>query len=253
MPDARYSGTDNLEMMKEAVNYNRWLVQLVRDRARKKNRLLDFGAGVGTLALELARDGYRVECVEPDADQREILSAAGLPAHADLTSIEDESIDFAYTFNVLEHIDDDRGALRTVERLLRPGGQLLLAVPSNPREWRWDDDFYGHFRRYTVADMTQKLTQAGFEARAFWDFTFPWFWLMRRMYTRVKTAPPAAADKDASTKASATVNAWDVPLLSKLLDRTAILWYPLHRLQFRLFRNATRRGHEFFVLARKPA
>jgi hypothetical protein len=43
-----------------------------------------------------------------------------------------------------------------------------------------------------------------------------------------------------------------VPLLSKLLDHSAVLWYPLHRLQFRFFRNATQRGHEFFVLARKP-
>jgi hypothetical protein len=59
----------------------------------------------------------------------------------------------------------------------------------------------GHFPSLHLwRDMTQKLTQAGFEARAFWDFTFPWFWLMRRMYNaRVKAAPPAATDKDAST------------------------------------------------------
>jgi SAM-dependent methyltransferase len=150
-------------------------------------------------------------------------------------------------------MEDDHGALRMVERLLRPGGQLLLAVPSNPREWRWDDDFYGHFRRYTVLDMTEKLTQAGMPPQVFWDFTFPVFWLMRRMYTRLKSANPVPADREASTKASATVNAWDLPLLSRLLDRTAVLWYPIHRLQFRLFRNATGRGHEFFVLARKSA
>ena len=53
-------------------------------------------------------------------------------------------------WDVLEHIDDDAAALRTIERLLRPGGRLLIAVPSNPREWRGDDDFYGHFRRYTA-------------------------------------------------------------------------------------------------------
>jgi len=100
--------------------------------------------------------------------------------------------------------------------------------------------------------MTERLQQAGLAPAAFWDFTFPWFWLMRRMYTRLKSGAPVAADKEASTKASATVNAWDVGPLSKLLDRSAILWYPLHRLQFRLFRHATARGHEFFVLARKP-
>jgi len=219
---------------------------------------LEIGCGRGDVSAHLAQKGWQGTAID-FSDAAVAEAASRLAAFPQITVRKQAldnvqgAFDCIIMWDVLEHIDDDRGALRTVERLLRPGGQLLLAVPSNPREWRWDDDFYGHFRRYTVVDMTEKLTQAGFEARAFWDFTFPWFWLMRRMYTRVKTAPPAAADKDASTKASATVNAWDVPLLSKLLDRTAILWYPLHRLQFRLFRNATQRGHEFFVLARKPA
>lgn len=156
-------------------------------------------------------------------------------------------------WDVLEHMEDDGGALRTIEGLLEPGGQLLIAVPSNPREWRWDDDFYGHWRRYTVADLTEKLTRAGMEPQVFWDFTYPVFWLMRRLYTRLKSGADVAGNKEAATKASATTNAWDIPMISRLLDRTAGLWYPLHRLQFRFFRNATGRGHEFFALARKPS
>ena len=163
------------------------------------------------------------------------------------------AFDCIIMWDVLEHIDDDRGALRMVERLLRPGGQLLLAVPSNPREWRWDDDFYGHFRRYTVADMTEKLTQAGMPPQVFWDFTYPWFWLMRRMYTRLKSAPSGRADKEASTKASATVNAWDVPLLSQAArsDRGPLVPDPSTPVP--VLSQRDRRGHEFFVLARKPA
>jgi len=74
-----------------------------------------------------------------------------------------------------------------------------------------------------------------------------------RAYTRLKSPPPSPpADRDAATKASAGVNAWDVPGLSRWLDRTAPLWAPVHRVTFRLFRGATGRGHEFFALARKP-
>jgi hypothetical protein len=62
-----------------------------------------------------------------------------------------------------------------------------------------------------------------------------------------------ARDKDTATRASATVSAWDLPLLSRVLDRSAMLWRPLHPLQFRLFRHATGRGHELFALARKGA
>jgi len=218
---------------------------------------LEIGCGRGDVSAYLAAKGWQgtaIDFSEAAVAQASVNLAPFPQVTVRQQALEDVAgaFDCIIMWDVLEHMEDDRGALRMVGRLLRPGGQLLLAVPSNPREWRWDDDFYGHFRRYTVADMTERLQQAGLAPAAFWDFTFPWFWLMRRMYTRLKSGAPVAADKEASTKASATVNAWDVGPLSKLLDRSAILWYPLHRLQFRLFRHATARGHEFFVLARKP-
>jgi SAM-dependent methyltransferase len=218
---------------------------------------LEVGCGRGDVSAHLAAKGWQGTAIDfsEAAVAQASVNLAPFPhvtvRQQDLADVTGE-FDCIIMWDVLEHMEDDRGALRMVARLLTPGGQLLLAVPSNPREWRWDDDFYGHFRRYTVADMTERLTQAGLKAVTFWDFTFPWFWLMRRMYTRLKSAPPVASDKEASTKASATVNAWDLPLLSQLLDRSAVLWYPLHRLQFRFFRHATGRGHEFFVLGRKP-
>jgi len=227
------------------------------EQYRLQGPFLEVGCGRGDVSAYLANKGWQGAAID-FSDAAVAQASANLRAFPQITVAKQSLAEVTGTFDciimwdVLEHIDDDRGALRIVERLLRPGGQLLLAVPSNPREWRWDDDFYGHFRRYTVADMTQKLTQAGIPPQVFWDFTFPWFWLMRRMYTRIKSGAPASMDREASTKASASVNAWDLPLLSRLLDRTAVLWYPLHRLQFRLFRNATGRGHEFFVLARKP-
>lgn len=218
---------------------------------------LEVGCGRGDVSAYLAAKGWHGAAIDYSA-------AAAAQASANLAPYPDVAVrcealedvagayDTVLLWDVLEHMADDRGALRRVAERLRPGGFLLLAVPSNPREWRWDDDFYGHHRRYTVDDMTQRLAEAGLRAEAFWDFTFPWFWAMRRLYTRLKSAPAAPPDKEAATRASATVNAWDLPLVSRLLDRSAVLWYPLHRLQFRLFRHATARGHEFFVLARKP-
>jgi len=218
---------------------------------------LEIGCGRGDVSAWLAGKGWHGAAID-FSDTAVAQAKANLEAFpqvsvsrmplAEVTG----AFDCIVMWDVLEHMEDDIGALQMVERLLRPGGQLLIAVPSNPREWRWDDDFYGHFRRYTVVDMTDKLTRAGMPPQVFWDFTFPVFWLMRRMYTRIKRAPPVSADKEWSTKASATRNAWDLPLLSRLLDGTAALWHPIHRLQFRLFRNATARGHEFFVLAKKP-
>jgi SAM-dependent methyltransferase len=218
---------------------------------------LEIGCGKGDVSAYLAAKGWTGTAI--DFSAAAIAEATGNLRHFPRVAVKEQMLaevsgtyDTILLWDVLEHIEDDRQALCDIARLLRPGGQLLIAVPSNPREWRWDDDFYGHFRRYTIADLTEKLSQAGMEAQVFWDFTYPLFWAMRRIYTRIKAPAASAEDRESSTKASATRNAWDLPLVSALLERTAVLWYPIHRIQFRLFRNATGRGHEFFVLARKP-
>lgn len=230
------------------------------ERYGLRGPFLEIGCGRGDVSAHLARKGWCGLAIDY-SDAAVALAASTLAPYSgvavrkqDLAEIEGR-FRCILMWDVLEHMSDDEGALRAVEALLEPGGQLLLAVPSNPREWRWDDDFYGHWRRYTVSDLSAKLDRAGLSPVVFWDFTYPVYWLMRRAYTRLKSQGASTGpgdDKEASTKASATVNAWDIPLVSKLLDRTAILWHPIHRLQFRLFRNATERGHEFFALAQKP-
>jgi len=219
---------------------------------------LEIGCGKGDVSAHLA-ERHGMSGVAIDFSDAAIGAARErLAGHPQVTVRQQSLADVRGSFacvvmwDVLEHIDDDREALRAIAALLAPDGQLLLAVPSNPREWRWDDDFYGHVRRYTEADLRAKIAEAGLEPQAFWDFTFPLFWALRRVYTRVKKPAGAGSDPVAATKASATVNAWDLPLVSAALDRSAVLWAPLNRLQFRFFRHATARGHEFFALARKP-
>jgi 2-polyprenyl-3-methyl-5-hydroxy-6-metoxy-1,4-benzoquinol methylase len=165
MNDSAYSGTDNLEVMREAVNYNRWLIDLVKDRARIGDQLLDFGAGVGTFAVALAGAGYRVICVEPDAMQRATIARHGLTAYPDLTSISDETVDFAYTYNVLEHIDDDRAALAALARKIRRGGKLLVYVPAFDVLYTSMDRKVGHVRRYRTGDLVRKVEHVGLTVR----------------------------------------------------------------------------------------
>ena len=218
---------------------------------------LEVGCGRGDVSAWLAARGWQGLAIDfsPAAIAAARTRLAPFPqVQVAEMALDDVRGEYACVilWDVLEHIEDDTGALATIARLLAPGGHVLVAVPSNPREWRWDDDFYGHVRRYTVAELEAKLSGAGLVPRDVWDFTWPWFWAMRRVYTRLKRPVKAGADAEAATKASATVNAFDVPLLARALDRTAVLWWPLHRLQFALFRNATERGHEVFALAQKP-
>ena len=163
MSSDAYTGTENLEVMKEAVNYNRMLIDVVKRHARRGERVLDFGAGVGTFALPMQRDGYAVECVELDDAQRATLAAQGLTVHRTLESIRDGSVDFVYTLNVLEHIDDDVGALRDIGRTLREDGRLLVYVPAFPVLFTPMDQRVGHLRRSRRHDLRAKVDAAGFD------------------------------------------------------------------------------------------
>ncbi len=64
---------------------------------------------------------------------------------------------------VLEHIENDTGAINNLFTLLVPGGQALITVPYSKKYWSPMDARAGHQRRYSGKNLSQKLTQAGFE------------------------------------------------------------------------------------------
>src|SRR4051812_24301320 len=107
-----YTGTDNLEAMQEAVNYNRYLLDLITRHAGDARRVIDFGAGCGTFAAPTAEAGFEVTAVELDTQLRQQLADRGLRAVSSTAELADGSFPYAYTLNVLEHITDDVGALR---------------------------------------------------------------------------------------------------------------------------------------------
>jgi SAM-dependent methyltransferase len=157
-----YSGVENLEVMQEAVNYNRYLLATVRRYASTEGPVLDFGAGTGTFALPMGALGFDVTALEPDTSLRRRLDAHGLVTAADLTDLPDGAFEYAYTLNVLEHIEDDAEVLGSLHAKLKPGGRLLIYVPAFPLLFTTMDAKVGHVRRYTRADLLAKVTAAGF-------------------------------------------------------------------------------------------
>jgi SAM-dependent methyltransferase len=75
----------------------------------------------------------------------------------------DESFDFVCAFEVLEHIEDDAGAVGAWLARLRPGGSLMLSVPAWQHRFAAADTMVGHFRRYDPADLRALLVKAGLE------------------------------------------------------------------------------------------
>jgi putative flippase GtrA/SAM-dependent methyltransferase len=159
-----YSGLENLEAMENAHNYNAHLRGLV-ERHAVAGRRLDFGAGSGTFAKAIAAAGHDLVCVEPDQTLRAELTEAGLDAVAALDAVPRGSIDYVYTLNVLEHVEDDVGALVGLNAALVPGGRLLIYVPAFELLYSAMDRRVGHFRRYRKQMLAEKLAKAGFIVR----------------------------------------------------------------------------------------
>lgn len=158
-----YTGVENLEVMREAVNYNRFLVNLILQHTQPTDVVLDFGAGAGTFATKIHASGRNVVCLEPDLALSGHLARLGFTVFTDLASIPDNTIDCIYTLNVLEHISDDQAAVEMLYRKLNPNGLLLVYVPAFQALFSSMDRKVGHFRRYRRKGLEAILQKAQFE------------------------------------------------------------------------------------------
>jgi SAM-dependent methyltransferase len=154
-----------LEDLSHAVNYRRWLVDLVRPYLGEDP--IEIGAGTGDYAAEWLAGLSRLTVTEADEtrlkdlnqrfahDPRVTVRPLALP------TTETGTYSAVVALNVLEHIDDDVGALRSAAALLRPGGAVALIVPAFPSAMSRFDRAVGHVRRYTRDSMSTALRAAG--------------------------------------------------------------------------------------------
>jgi SAM-dependent methyltransferase len=70
---------------------------------------------------------------------------------------------FSHTISseVLEHMEDDRKALREIAEVLKPGGCLIATFPHRHYYYSHDDRFVNHYRRYELPEMASRLEEAG--------------------------------------------------------------------------------------------
>jgi SAM-dependent methyltransferase len=85
------------------------------------------------------------------------------------------SFDIVTALDVIEHVDDDVGALRTIHTLLRPGGVFLCTVPAFRFLWSGHDELNHHRRRYRRAELRERLVRSGYRIRKLTYFNFVLF------------------------------------------------------------------------------
>jgi 2-polyprenyl-3-methyl-5-hydroxy-6-metoxy-1,4-benzoquinol methylase len=166
MEDFKYTGTRELETVSDNAQwYNNHLLSLILKHAPKEGKVLDIGAGLGYYADKLKMRGYNVACMELDEEHCKRMEEIGLTVARSVDEIEDESLDFIYSINVLEHIEEDDEALKVWARKLKPGGGVFIWVPSFMVLYSSFDKLIGHFRRYRKKTLVEKMKMAGFSVK----------------------------------------------------------------------------------------
>lgn len=156
-----YTGSDVLELMVEARNYNKFLSALVKKYAHGAEHALDFGAGIGTFAVQLRNQGINVSCVELDEAQRKGLTKLGFDTFADMDNLPDEEFQYIYSLNVLEHIENDQTTISKLAKKLSGDGKLLVYVPAFNLLYSSFDRLVGHQRRYSTGQLRNLFYTAG--------------------------------------------------------------------------------------------
>ena len=144
----------------------------------KQLKILDVGCGTGALMKELGSYGdvYGLDFSEDAIEYCRERGEKNLTIGS-INSIPFESgyFDAVVALDVIEHVQDDVGAIAEIKRVLKPGGICLIFVPAFKILWGKADELGCHFRRYRLPELEDKISRTGLIVKKSSYFNFMLF------------------------------------------------------------------------------
>jgi glycosyltransferase involved in cell wall biosynthesis len=188
-------GSHILGRLSRAPRFNAWMADTIRPFCGK--RVLEIGSGTGNLTRRLIpREAYVASDVNPLYLQTLRSLTTDRPylevAQTDVTQGPtfprlEGGFDTVVCLNVIEHVDDDVGAVKNIRDALGPDGRAVILVPVGPDLFGTLDEVLGHRRRYTEATLRKLVAGAGLEVEQVVTFNrvgWPAWWLNGKLMRR---------------------------------------------------------------------
>jgi len=180
-------GSQILARLSRAPRFNAWMADTVRPFC--KDTILEIGSGTGNLTKELLpRQKYVVSDINPLYLQTLAALRSERPylstAYCDVTDAstfprEQGPFDTVLCLNVLEHVEDDAGALSNIKSVLSENGHAIILVPAGQWNFGTLDEVLGHRRRYSKASLELLAQKCGLRVKKLLEFnrigTVAWF------------------------------------------------------------------------------
>ena len=152
-------------------------------RSIARNKILDIGAGTGFFSKQLlektnCEQSICVDIGYPE-EHKEIYAQKPLEF---LTSYEGKDFELALLMDVLEHVVDDVGLLKSYVDIALEGTHYFITVPAFSFIWSEHDDFLEHQRRYSLSHIEKVIVDSGLQLVSscyFYGVLFPLVAVMR--------------------------------------------------------------------------
>ena len=160
------------------------ILRSLRHYVPRRSGILDAGSGNGSMSIRIGKAGYR-NIIGIDYSDAFVAYAGNKAKNEKLDDviqfrkgnllemdIESAYFDAVVSGEVLEHLEDDHRAVKEFQRVLKNGAFCIVTVPAHPHLWDINDEWAGHFRRYTKIQLQRLFAENGFEIIrcTYWGF-----------------------------------------------------------------------------------
>ena len=175
-----FEGEETLKSMSHAVKLNNWMYSQIKPFINGK--VLEIGSGIGNISQVFIKEGNDID-LSDIRDQYINFLNDKFPnnkvlkidlVHSDFDKVYGHlfgTYDLVFALNVIEHIENDKLAIKNICKLLKTNGIIYILVPAYQSLYNNFDKSLLHFRRYTKKSL-KNIFQSNLKFIKSWYFNF---------------------------------------------------------------------------------